>query len=77
MEAYYMKIESVTELLNLDISIEKNSEKISSRIAELNKEISAFESAIERDQMKINLKRSKMENLKNLKAVLMTKLSAK
>lgn len=72
-----MKIESVTELLNLDISIEKNSEKISSKIAELNKEISAFESAIEKEQMKINLKRSKMENLKNLKAVLLTKLSAK
>lgn len=72
-----MKIESVTELLNLDVTIEKNSEKISSKIAELNKEISAFESAIEKEQMKINLKRAKMENLKNLKAVLMTKLSAK
>jgi uncharacterized lipoprotein YehR (DUF1307 family) len=72
-----MKIESVTELLNLDISIKENADKISSKIAELNKEISAFESAIEKEQMKINLKRAKMENLKNLKAVLTTKLSAK
>lgn len=72
-----MKIESITELLNLDISIKENADKISSKIAELNKEISAFESAIEKEQMKINLKRSKAENLKNLKAVLLTKLSAK
>ena len=72
-----MKIESVTELLNLDVNIKENADKISSKIAELNKEISAFESAIEKEQMKINLKRSKAENLKNLKAVLMTKLSAK
>lgn len=71
-----MKIESVTELLNLDISTKENADKISSKIAELNKEISGFESAIEKEQMKINLKRSKMENLKNLKAVLLTKLSA-
>lgn len=72
-----MKIESVTELLNLDVNLKENFDKISSKITELNKEISVFESAIERDQMKINLKRSKMENLKNLKAVLLTKLSAK
>lgn len=72
-----MKIESVTELLNLDVNIKDNADKISSKIAELNKEISAFESAIEKEQMKINLKRSKAENLKNLKAVLLTKLSAK
>ena len=72
-----MKIESVTELLNLDVNIKENADKISIKIAELNKEISAFESAIEKEQMKINLKRSKAENLKNLKAVLMTKLSAK
>lgn len=71
-----MKIESVTELLNLDVNIKENADKISSKIAELNKEISGFESAIEKEQMKINLKRSKMENLKNLKAVLLTKLSA-
>jgi predicted nucleic acid-binding Zn-ribbon protein len=72
-----MKIESVTKLLNLDVNIKENADKISIKIAELNKEISGFESAIEKDQMKINLKRSKMENLKNLKAVLLTKLSAK
>ena len=72
-----MKIESVTELLNLDVNLKENFDKISSKIAELNKEINSFESAIEKDQMKINLKRSKAENLKNLKAVLMTKLSAK
>lgn len=72
-----MKIESVTELLNLDVNIKENADKISSKIAELNKEISAFESAIEKEQMKINLKRSKAENLKNLKAVLLTKLTAK
>lgn len=72
-----MKIESITELLNLDVNDKENANKISSKIAELNKEISAFESTIEKGQMKINLKRSKMENLKNLKAVLLTKLSAK
>lgn len=72
-----MKIESVTELLNLNVDIKENADKILNKIAELNKEISAFESAIEKEQMKINLKRSKAENLKNLKAVLMTKLSAK
>lgn len=72
-----MKIESVTELLNLDVNIKENADKISDKVLELNKEINSFESAIEKDQMKINLKRSKMENLKNLKAVLMTKLSAK
>lgn len=72
-----MKIESVTELLNLDVNIKENADKISSKIAELNKEISGFELAIEKEQMKINLKRSKAENLKNLKAVLLTKLSAK
>lgn len=71
-----MKIESVTELLNLNVNIKENADKISSKIAELNNEISGFESAIEKEQMKINLKRSKMENLKNLKAVLLTKLSA-
>lgn len=71
-----MKIESITELLNLDVNDKENANKISIKIAELNKEISAFESAIEKEQMKINLKRSKMENLKNLKAVLLTKLSA-
>jgi hypothetical protein len=71
-----MKIESVTELLNLDVNIKENADKISDKVLELNKEINSFESAIERDQMKINLKRSKMENLKNLKAVLLTKLSA-
>lgn len=72
-----MKIESITELLNLDISIKENADKISDKVLELNKEINSFESAIEKDQMKINLKRTKMENLKNLKAVLTTKLSAK
>lgn len=72
-----MKIESITELLNLDVNIKENADKISDKVLELNKEINSFESAIEKDQMKINLKRSKMENLKNLKAVLMTKLSAK
>lgn len=72
-----MKIESVTELLNLDINIKENAVKISDKVSELNKEINSFESAIEKDQMKINLKRSKMENLKNLRAVLLTKLSAK
>lgn len=71
-----MKIESVTELLNLDVNIKENADKISDKVLELNKEINSFESAIERDQMKINLKRAKMENLKNLKAVLLTKLSA-
>ena len=72
-----MKIESITELLNLDINIKENAVKISDKVSELNKEINSFESAIEKEQMKINLKRSKMENLKNLKAVLLTQLSAK